>query len=115
MRDVASWAYSHADAFIGRGDQDRMPPGGWAGVWEDTDVWDSIAFYPTALKKVLLDEGYEPDAILQGWKERGWIQTDGDRNRFTKRMWVETNGRKERQRFVVIRREAIDTAEEGFK
>src|SRR5262249_25495271 len=75
-RDVRSWAYSHEEAFGGRErfDHDECPippPSGWAGRWDPGNKWEFIGFLPTVLQRVLREQGYEPEAILAEWRERG--------------------------------------------
>jgi hypothetical protein len=117
LRDVMSWAHAHMESFVGRhkldgGGEPRTPPGGWAGRWEvnvrgqDDEAWESIAFHPTVLKQVLREQDYEPEAILAGWRERGWLEVGTDRRRYTKQIRVLT----ERPHMVVIRREAVEEA-----
>ena len=58
-----------------------MPSGGWSGKWPKEDTWAEIAFFPTVLKQVLLDLGYNPEAILCLWNEEGWlVRNDKDRH-----------------------------------
>ena len=59
------------------------------------------------MKKALIEMKYEPAAILGGWREKGWIDTDGDRKRYTKK--VRVNG--EQARLVVIPRTALEEAD----
>ncbi len=108
LRDVVSWAYSRAESFCGREYRDHMlnvrtPPSGWAGRWDPGDDWQFIGFYPTVLDAILREQRYEPEAILAGWKERGWLETSSDRGRYTKRVRVGP----ESPSLVVIRRAAI--------
>jgi len=116
LRDVISWAYAHAQTFDGRhfkggetngeGQSLRMPPGGWSGRWDSED-WKYIGFLPPVLNKVLVDLGYTPDAILAGWKERGWLLVDNDRIRNTTRQRMLDD----RPHLVAIKREAVQAAE----
>ena len=85
----------------------RVPAGGWSGKWDADQTWEYIAFYPTVLNRILKEMGYGPEAILAAWKERGWLDTDSDRKRYTKRLRVDT----ERTHLVVIRRDAIEGAD----
>jgi putative DNA primase/helicase len=92
LMDVKSWADSHQEWFFGRARVDRdgnaMPPGtGWAGRW-DKENWEFIGFYPTRLKEILRDCGYEPEAILATWKERKWLELEEGRPGYTKRFRV---------------------------
>jgi putative DNA primase/helicase len=71
---VMSWAYSHEQTFEGRSEYGaKQPYCGWSGRWDEGEFWDNIAFYPSVLKKVLEESGYDYDAILRGWKELGYL------------------------------------------
>jgi hypothetical protein len=50
------------------------------GCWSEQQDWQSIDFFPHVLHKVLHDLGYQPDVLLQGWRDRGWIKTDQGRH-----------------------------------
>jgi putative DNA primase/helicase len=111
LADVKSWADSHLEWFFGRARVDRdgnaMPPGtGWAGRWDRKD-WEFIGFYPTRLKEILRDAGYEPEAILATWKERGWLELEPGRAGYTKRFRVGT----EQPYLVAIKRLAFQETE----
>jgi putative DNA primase/helicase len=104
LRDVVSWAYSRQRTFSGRdksyGQLDR------SGRWDAAPDWEFIAFYPHVLRKALVEFGYEPDAILAGWKERMWLDIGKGRG-FDKSVRI---GR-DNPFLIVIRREAIKTVE----
>ena len=110
LRDVMSWAYAHSSRFYGNhamdfGGKTIAPPQGWAGSWKSADGWDEIAFLPTELDKILRENKYEPEAILAGWQERGWLKTDG-RNRGRKRELKDSN-----PRMIVITKAAVEEVE----
>ena len=109
IRDVMSWAHANRDSFYSlTSDHQRYAPsGGWAGRWDQKADWEFVAFYPHLLEERLRDHEYQHEAILTGWKERGWLETDADRKRSTKRMRVGV----ERPHLVVIRRGAIEEAD----
>jgi hypothetical protein len=125
LRDVVSWAYAHENSFWGREETDgngnlRIPPGGWAGRWDRDNPsvkWKFLGFFPPVLERILCDLGYHPDAILSGWRDRGWLDvTRDDRKRFTKRMRIRENAGPQSSfgdsaHLIVIRRTAIDEAD----
>ena len=87
LRDVVSWAYAHQSQFYGRSPLDGITPPkglptGTAGRWDAEPEWTVLAFYPTVLRQVLRELGYEPEAILGGWRQRGWLEVDQDRDRY---------------------------------
>jgi hypothetical protein len=108
FRDVFSWANANQEAFVGRHRTDQKgelipPSGGMAGRWDSQEDWEFIGFHKPILVHILQDMEYEPDAILGHWRERGWLDTDGDRKRFEKKVKL----RGEQVRLVVIPREVL--------
>ena len=117
LAGLVSWAHAHDQAFYGRHQEDRgkpkQPATGWAGRWDAGNDWEFVALFPTVLDKVLRDLGYEPEAVLRGWRERGWldIQKD-DRKRYTKQVRVRDGvSDSPKPHMVVIRRAAVDGVE----
>lgn len=113
LLDVVSVAYSRQEAFHERirptsGDP-KIPAGGWLGRWDFGDDWTFIAFYPPLLKKILTDLHYEPEGIVSGWQERGWLDTEPGRR--TK----STRCGNDRTHMIVIRKAAILEAERGHR
>jgi putative DNA primase/helicase len=122
LDSILSWAYANEHAFHGRERKDQndnpiAPSGGFAGRWDDDSVfgdnnWSFIAFYPHVLKKLLKDQGHEFESILRSWRDRGWLDTSGDRKRLQKKVRVSGQER----RMVAIKRSAIEDSlkeEEG--
>jgi hypothetical protein len=113
---VVSWAAANEHAFHGRARTDQFnnpipPPGGFAGRWDKNpargdDGWSFVAFYPHALNKLLRDHDHDPDSILRTWRDRGWLDTSGDRKRLQKKLRVAG----EERRMVVIKRSAVEGA-----
>jgi hypothetical protein len=58
------------------------------------------------LKQLLGDFRFEPEAVLAGWKERGWLDVGKGRG-FDKSVRVDDGN----PCLIVIRREAIDAIE----
>jgi hypothetical protein len=70
--DVVNWAHANTGRFWVDKDEMKESPynqrdlaGRWAAAY--------IGFFPHVLNTVLKENGYEPDAILAGWEERGWL------------------------------------------
>lgn len=101
LAHVYEWAQVHESRFwlrtLGKNYQ------GWAGIWRK-GAWGEIAFVPSVLTEVLQQGGFQPDAVLAGWKDRKWIKLDGNRSQ----VYRAFNG--ERSRMVVIRRVALQQA-----
>jgi len=104
LRDVVSWAHSRQQTFWGR-EQTRSQVDR-SGRWDKADDWSFIAFYPHVLRKLLADFQYEPDAILAGWKEQGWLDIGRGRG-FDKSVRIG----KDNPCLIVIRRKAIKAIE----
>jgi Cch helix turn helix domain len=127
---VVSWARANQHRFHGRGLD--TPSGGWAGRWDEesaspvpatiggvgaavksegdgegSDVRGTLIFYTHVLEGLLQDKKYVPDAVLRAWRERGWLATDADRSRLTKRVRVKGD----RPHCYVVTRAAIDEAD----
>jgi putative DNA primase/helicase len=103
-----SWAASHEATFRGREHSgqygDREPPGGWSGRWEAGEGWEYVAFFPHLLRRVLQELGYQPPAILDGWRQRGWI--DHAKGRYEKQLRVD----QKQEWLIVVKRAAIEAA-----
>lgn len=110
LREVLSWAASQQARFWGQpaspGPGDDHPSGGWLGTWTSGEHWTQLAILPTELKGFLARQGYDHDAVLHTWADRGWLLTEG-RHRTRK---VVVDGRK--ARCVVLTRTACDAVSE---
>ena len=105
LREVLSWAGSQQARFWGQpqpGKGDEGPPGGWLGAWTAGDHWTQLALLPTELRGFLARQGFDAEAVLHTWNDRGWVRTEG-RHRTRK---VAVAGRK--LRCVVVHRAACD-------
>ena len=47
------------------------PHQGWLGRWQERE---DLAFLPVKLKEILSKEGYEPNAMLNQWKNMKWLK-----------------------------------------
>lgn len=104
---VLSWANAHRSEFYwqqktgGERQYGSSPAVGWGGRW-DKEESARPAFFPHKLKEILFEGGFEPDAILRIWGDRGWTYRD-------------SNGRNQRQvrvdgrncRLIELTREAM--------
>ena len=83
----------------------RVPPRGWSGRWDAKATWESIDLFPHVAKATLRELGYEPEEILAGWREEGWLKVTSDgKSRYQRQRRVAR-----RKTWVIsIRREAID-------
>jgi hypothetical protein len=114
MQDLYGWACSHETTFYGRhrtaGDGSPLEPNsGWSGRWDRGEGWSFIAFFPRVLEKVLREMGYEPEAILVGWKERNSLNIDEGHGYTTKKCRIP--GEKSAPRLVMIRRQGFEGAD----
>ena len=111
LSHVVSYARSREHAFYGRHEKYEGTPRavgtGWLGKWEKDDGWKSISFYPHSLRETLAQGGFDAEATLRIWSERGWLNTGTDRSRRT--MKVRVDGASEW--LIVVRRDAIERVE----
>jgi hypothetical protein len=115
LRYAYDWARMHEEEFHGRavsrgrsGEAAPQPHGGWAGRWDATDTaWDFLGFYPARVKGVLAEAGFEADAVLRAWRDRGWLRLDGQ----GKYAQVRIGG--DHPRLVAIRRPALEALDGG--
>ena len=118
-----SWAYGHQSTFYGRhlrdGDGPKEPNKGWSGRWDGRRIeglelklpdgeWQEIAFLPNRLVEILQEGGFDAEAIVSAWQERGWLERDSEGRRTKKGRLAGAN-----PRMIVIRRVAIDALEAG--
>ncbi|MEW6352355.1 MAG: DUF927 domain-containing protein [Thermodesulfobacteriota bacterium] len=114
LQELYAWACRHETSFYGRhrtSDDGKplYPKGESFGRWDAGEKWDFIAFSPDVMRRVLKEIGHQqPDGILAGWRERGWLDADGDRSRHTK---VCRMGDGKKPRLIIIRRSALAEAE----
>ena len=105
LATVIGWAKANQGSFRGRPQADRMPLHGWAGKWEYGSSWEYVAFVFHRLKELLLQFGYEPEAVIRGWKDRGWLLMDKNRRQKQVRLDGEPTWT------IAIRRSAIEEME----
>ncbi len=112
LEDIVSWLYANEAAFIGRRDRGSQdPPAGWLGYWPRVADWQYVAIYRRPLDEYLRKCGYQPEAILKAWKQKGWLITDGDKpSRLTKDTRVPDKGK---SRMVCLPRRLFDVSPES--
>jgi hypothetical protein len=82
LQAVVSWAYSHQTSFAAL----RLE-GGWitppanvpvSGRWDaaGNERWEFLAVFPPVLDEILRGQRFEPESVIPGWKERGWLLHD---------------------------------------
>ncbi|MDP9472304.1 MAG: DUF927 domain-containing protein [Chloroflexota bacterium] len=111
---VASWAQANQHTFEGRLDvdqhyNDKTPTLGLSGKWDRAEDWESIAFFSHKIKDLLEKGGFDPEATIRTWRDREWLETHGDRKRYTRNIRI----RGEKTWAVVIKRSAVETPMEG--
>lgn len=101
---VLSWAQANQHTFDGRLPIDP-PLQAVSGRWDRDDEWKLLAFFPHKLKTILSDGGFDADAIVRTWHDRGWLETDANEpKRHTKRMRIQGSN----ARAICIHRSAIE-------
>ena len=81
LHHLYNWAVVNQEKFWDKANANntdiREPYSGWAGVW-DKAGWDYIGFSSITVKKVLEDEGFDFDAVIRTWNDRGWLLTSNN-------------------------------------
>lgn len=111
LEHVYSWANSNRNAFWHPQLVRHPPLNGWAGRWDfevgqagsedELGKYDWIGYFPNQLERILRVAGFDPDATLRTWEERGWLQITKGRRQYRARVdgspvWL-----------VAVKREAI--------
>ena len=113
LRHAYYAAKSREEAFWWRHIEDpdgpaRPPVRGWHGARPSEDCFPHLARYPPQLKAELRRAGFVPEAILRGWKRRGWVKIDeGHQTAFVS---LPSAAGARRERMVCILRPALVTA-----
>jgi putative DNA primase/helicase len=104
LRYVYGWAQARQTEFHGRREQNQhQPSGGWAGRWDPANgPWEYIAFFPNKINEILEGAGFEAEAILRTWNERGWLRLDRARQRVQVRIGTE------HFRMVAVTRQSLE-------
>ena len=98
MASAFAWAVANRAAFWSPEGAPKPPPAGWLGRWdrvaqsapsrpgpwgeeEEAITWgddpDVLYFFPDVLSRLLGGLGYQPQAMIAEWKERGWLRVSG--------------------------------------
>jgi len=89
LRCSLEWAYQHQDEFFDvfakeKGQEPRQPLRGWAGRWDRTpppvpgsaqDGAHKIGFIPRVLGEILKAGGFEVEATVRSWRDKGVLET----------------------------------------
>jgi putative DNA primase/helicase len=114
LRHVLDWALSHQEEFFGRRDaQKGQPSQGWAGSWDrgpwsaggGRKPWEFLGFLTSRLKAVVEDGGYEYEAVVRNWRDRGWLKVDPSEK---KQRYHQVRIDGERCWVIAIRREFVE-------
>lgn len=113
LRQAVDWAYAHSEEFYGRRSSEKgQPHGGWAGHWAlDRDPqyqqgpWEFIGFLPMRLRQVLEEGGFDQEAVVRTWRDRGWLMVDpsDDKQRYHQALVGEG-----KRRLICVTRKAIE-------
>jgi hypothetical protein len=106
VRVVLSWAAQHQGRFSVRA-CDAPPNGGYLGAWQEMSSGRRLAVLPHALDELLSGAGYDVEAVLRTWDDRGWTEREG-RHR---RVKAQVGG--EKTRCVVLNGKALALDEEA--
>jgi len=75
-RHAHEWAVDNQGRFWGRHDDRSRPMNGWLGRWDNG--W--IGFSRQPLVDELRRVGYDAEACIRLWGERGWLKTNAERS-----------------------------------
>jgi hypothetical protein len=103
---VYDWASANREEFHGAGED--QPHGGWAGHWGLSPTyprWQFLGFMPKKLTDILRESGYDTDAVISSWKDRGWLLIDKSD---TTGRYHQVSLEGQRPRVVAIRRHAFE-------
>ena len=114
LEELGAWVFASREHFIGSGyTADRAPSGGWLGVVRQKE--GEVAIVPSALEEQLRRRGHQPRAVLEAWRERGWLlldTSDGDRSgRLTRKVSMHSGARV--RCYVLPTKLVFDDAETG--
>ncbi len=106
LEHAIDWARGHQNQFFGEGrPRSAQSRGGYAGRWDDGGAW--IGFRPEILRRVLTEGGFEFDAMLRSWRERGWVLVDASSGKARHRARIG----QENHWLIAIRMEAVRQVE----
>ncbi len=118
LHQVASWTVTKERNFYDsrRGADFHQD---WYGRWDRSNpkpdntnaspyhgqipFWEWIAYSPDVLRGQLREWGFDPDAVIKGWKDRGWLSIDSDESRLSKQIMIN----KIRTRAITVKRSAF--------
>ena len=90
LRAIFTWTTENKRHFWGTHHPEiPTPEGGWVGRWEhDTPNWSYLAIRTDRLEALLSDQGHDPQVVIQGWHEQGYLFTGGARDKVTKTEYI---------------------------
>lgn len=114
LEELGAWLFAAREHFLGSGyTADRAPSSGWLGVVRQKE--GEVAIVPSALEEQLRRRGHQPRAVLEAWRERGWLlldTSDGDRSgRLTRKVSMPSGARV--RCYVLPTKLVFDDAETG--
>lgn len=105
---IYKWALRYQHHFYGRHEVEDVDC--W-GRWDRGD-WKYLSFYPDKIRYLIGLHGGEPDQTLRSWRDRGWLETNSERKRFTKTVRLGSIGP---VRLVSIKRHALGRAKRAIR
>lgn len=98
---VYKWANHNQTSFYGRHiSQDFDCCGRW-----DKGNWHYLSFQPDKIRYLIDLYGGHPNQVLHTWRDRGWLETNNEKSRFTKTVRLGPFGV---ARLISIKRHAIN-------
>ncbi|MBL8795239.1 MAG: DUF927 domain-containing protein [Planctomycetia bacterium] len=117
LRYAVDWASAHAEEFWGgrREMAKGQPNTGWAGHWAadrdpcgQTGPWEFVGFLPMKLSQVLQEGGFDYEAVVRTWRDRGWLLVDKaeDKKRYHQALVGD-----HRRKLICLTRKAVEALE----
>lgn len=105
---IYKWALYNQERFYGRnpGRPHNGPDFDLWGRW-DKGRWQYLSFYPDKIRYLIDLYGGEPNQVLHSWRDRGWLETNNEKSRFTKTVRI---GPGNAVRLISIKRYALQKA-----
>ncbi len=107
---IYNWALRYQHHFYGR-HQFRAEDFDCWGRW-DSGNWKYLSIYPDKIRYLIGLYGGESDQTLRAWRDRGWLETNSEHNRFTKTVRLGSIGP---VRLVSIKRHALGRARRAIR
>lgn len=81
LEHLRSYSRSRRGVFFSVGKKNSTPQKGWMGRWDSpgkaTPEPDAVSFFPSHLKEILEDGGFDYESTIRTWRDKGYLITTG--------------------------------------